>query len=414
MDCFLINLELSRKYPNCTGLDNPDYIGDGKCDAYKYNTEECGWDGGDCIEFNERYPNCRVSYPADIGDGICSPDDNIEQCGWDGGDCIVPAYPNCHAQRPRWLGDGECDGPLYNTEECGWDGGDCINPAYPNCHDPELDPQWLGDTVCDPLANTIECGWDGGDCLVPGAPDCRTDFPSKIGDGTCEIEYNTTECNFDGGDCLVPYPLCNVGDRSKLGNGQCDSSSIYSENLNTKECGWDDGDCIIAGYPDCHVALPLELFGNGNCTVEYNTIQCGWDGGDCIVDGFPNCRTDDPTLIGDGNCTLVYNTTDCGFDGGDCLIPYPLCAATDRNQLGNGFCNTGWYSYYGYTDDMYIDDTENLNTEECGWDGGDCIIPGYPDCHVAYAKEAFGNGFACDEPFNNPECGFDGGDCLAR
>ena len=67
-------------------------IGNGLCDGGDYNTEECGWDGGDCIEFN-KYPNCKV-------------DD----------------------QHSR-IGNGYCDGGDYNTEECGWDGGDCPSSA---------------------------------------------------------------------------------------------------------------------------------------------------------------------------------------------------------------------------------------------------------------------------------------------
>ena len=44
-------------------------IGNGQCDEGEYNTEECGWDDGDCREFNSKYPNCTVEYPHDIGDG---------------------------------------------------------------------------------------------------------------------------------------------------------------------------------------------------------------------------------------------------------------------------------------------------------------------------------------------------------
>jgi len=246
-------------------------------------------------------------------------------------------------------------------------------------------------------------------------PNCHVFNPTLIGDGTCLLQYNTSVCGFDGGDCLVQYPFCNAENKNKLGNGECDSSSTPSENLNNQQCGWDDGDCIIPDYPDCHVALPLELFGDGNCTVEYNTIQCGWDGGDCVVDGFPDCRTDNPALIGDGNCTLGYNTTSCGFDGGDCMGSYPLCNARNRSQIGDDYCNTGYWGYYGddyYDDDYYpSDDLDNLNTEECGWDDGDCIIPGYPDCHVQFPLNFFGD-TNCDEAYNTPECGYDGGDCI--
>ena len=180
----------------------------------------------------------------------------------------------------------------------------------------------------------------------------------------------------------------------------CNSSSIPSENLNTKECGWDGGDCIIPGYPDCHVALPLNLFGNSICTAEYNTIECGWNGGDCVVDGFPNCRTDDPTLIGDSNCVLVYNTTDCGFDGGDCLIPYPFCNVVDTNKLRNEVCDSSSIP------------SENYNTEECGWDGGDCLVDGFPDCRTD--NPTLIGDSNCVLVYNTTDCGFDGGDCSSQ
>ena len=80
-------------YPNCK-VDWPDWIGDGSCDGGDYNTEECGWDGGDCIEFNEKYPNCMVDWPSFLENGYCNAGDysnegdyNTEECGWDGGDC---------------------------------------------------------------------------------------------------------------------------------------------------------------------------------------------------------------------------------------------------------------------------------------------------------------------------------------
>ena len=46
--------------------------------------------GGDCEEFNAKYPNCNVDYPESIG-------------------------------------NGGCDGGAYNTTECGFDGGVCLD-----------------------------------------------------------------------------------------------------------------------------------------------------------------------------------------------------------------------------------------------------------------------------------------------
>lgn len=116
-------------YPNCD-VDNKEEVGDGFCDS-AYNTEECGWDGGDCIDFNAKYPNCKAIDPFRVGDGVCTfrGSYNTAECGFDGGDCIVPRYPDCRVPNPTKVGNGHCDkgdNEDYNTLECGWDGGDCV------------------------------------------------------------------------------------------------------------------------------------------------------------------------------------------------------------------------------------------------------------------------------------------------
>ena len=111
----------------------PYVIGNGLCNGWDANTEECGYDGGDCIEFNEKYPNCNVYSPYEVGDGRCDSsngdDVNTEECGYDGGDCIEfnEKYPDCKVNFPYEVGDGKCNGGKYNTKECGYDGGDCID-----------------------------------------------------------------------------------------------------------------------------------------------------------------------------------------------------------------------------------------------------------------------------------------------
>ncbi len=147
----------------------PHYIKDGRCHSM-YNTSECGYDGGDCIEFREQYPNCTVETPEWIGDGECNLGQYYtEECGYDGGDdctAFKKNYPSCNVDYPFWIGDGHCDGKEYNTKECDYDGGDCtqFNKDYPNC---------------------------------------TVDVPYQIGDGECDgKEYNNTECGYDGGDCL--------------------------------------------------------------------------------------------------------------------------------------------------------------------------------------------------------------------
>ena len=58
-----------RKYPNCQAIweDILPKLGDGKCDYALnmdisppkwLNVESCGWDDGDCDEWNAKYTDC--------------------------------------------------------------------------------------------------------------------------------------------------------------------------------------------------------------------------------------------------------------------------------------------------------------------------------------------------------------------
>jgi hypothetical protein len=50
-----------------------------------YNTEECDWGKGDCIEFNKAYPDCKVQFPELVGNGLCSGGEyDVEPCVWMG------------------------------------------------------------------------------------------------------------------------------------------------------------------------------------------------------------------------------------------------------------------------------------------------------------------------------------------
>ena len=48
---------LRQAYPDCH-IDHLDWLGDGICNMEEYNTEECGWDDGDCLI--DEYPDCHV------------------------------------------------------------------------------------------------------------------------------------------------------------------------------------------------------------------------------------------------------------------------------------------------------------------------------------------------------------------
>jgi hypothetical protein len=193
------SLNKMQDYPNCN-VQRPWSIGNGNCqNTYGYNTAECGFDGGDCEEFNAKYPNCPAPFSSWIGDGFCQNyfNHNTAECGFDGGDC------DCIVPYPPKIGDGNCDGGSYNTAECEFDGGDCEEfNKYPDCT--VSSPQLFGDGNCDGgNYNTAECGFDGGDCQDFNAkyPNCTVSSPQLIGDGNCDGgNYNTAECGFDEGD----------------------------------------------------------------------------------------------------------------------------------------------------------------------------------------------------------------------
>ena len=135
--------------------------------------------------------------------------------------------------------------------------------------------------------------------------------------------------------------------------------------------------------------------------VLYGTTQ-----GQLFIKGVPNCNLHDgdwwPSDIGNGHCSYWLNTAECGWDGGDCLVDgYPDCHEY-KIGIGNGYCNP------------------NFNTVECGWDGGDCVELNelhekYPKCDVELPNKIIpsliGNG-VCDEIYGTAECGWDDGDCL--
>ena len=79
---------------------------------------ECGFDGGDCIDFNVKYPGCNVVNPDSIGDGYCHGGTyNTAECGFDGGDCedFNLEYPGCNVEDIWKIGNGYCYGGTNNT-----------------------------------------------------------------------------------------------------------------------------------------------------------------------------------------------------------------------------------------------------------------------------------------------------------
>jgi hypothetical protein len=227
---------------DCCSLDHSK-IEDGVCSGDdRYLSDECGFEGYDCCPF-----------PQYIEDGHCGIENFAfvsasipKQCGYDGQDCFVDGHPNCQVSAPNKVGNGVCNGGKYNSEECGWDGGDCIefNKKYPDCYIDSDDIDTMGDGLCHKyvvddegmiknLVNRMECGFDAGDCVEFNAKyiSCPVPEPFRVGNGHCDGgPYNTTECGFDGGDCIgimtdfnLDYPDCKVAKPEKLGDGVCNS-----------------------------------------------------------------------------------------------------------------------------------------------------------------------------------------------
>lgn len=82
------------------------------------------------IYMSQKYPKCeKAGLNAHMGDGYCWGLLNYVECGFDDGDCLEfnKNHPDCHVEVPYWIGDGRCHGfGDYFTDECGWDGGDCL------------------------------------------------------------------------------------------------------------------------------------------------------------------------------------------------------------------------------------------------------------------------------------------------
>eukprot|EP00804_Cyclotella_cryptica_P020277 CCRYP_015903-RA/>CCRYP_015903-RA protein AED:0.05 eAED:0.05 QI:474/1/1/1/1/0.9/10/478/2037 len=136
------------------------------------------------------HPECCVSNIAFIGDGACDPDApyNTEACGWDGGDCC---RQTCNQDSPFGCKTKE-GGDL---EEYGPFGFFCLDPSQGVSRVTKLMTILLTVHV---MPQIVSLSFQDD---VIDSTRCIDVERERIGDGKCNPLYNTAECNFDGGDC---------------------------------------------------------------------------------------------------------------------------------------------------------------------------------------------------------------------
>ena len=151
------------------------------------------------------------------------------------------------------------------------------------------------------------------------------------------------------------------------------------------------------------------------------------DGGDCIPYNmeYPLCNAEFPFKVGDLECDVDYLTMECKFDNNDCCKSFIDGLGGDEfdsTRIGNGICEdlpgeryntkgiiekegsqTNSKSYILSNSYLIAFFTFPFDFEECGYDNGDCIVPGYAECRVR-DPTLIGN-HICNEEYNIESCG---------
>eukprot|EP00752_Nemacystus_decipiens_P015183 g13520.t4 len=377
-------------------VNNPHWIGDGECDHDEYNTEACGWDGGDCCfcSCEDALYECRDSDFTECQDpdaqtcGVCDesvcegtdlPFLNNDGDPCDGATCTAAeccgAEFVCNVSNPGYIGDGECDHGGYNTEACGWDGGDCCfcscgdaqnecrDSDFPDCRDPDAQTCGVCDeSVCEgtdlPFLNNDGDPCDGATCTA--AECCGAEFvcdvarPEWVGDGYCDWDggdYNTEACGWDGGDCCV----CSCQD----GDEECGVNGFYCEDPDFVACGptcdggipgIQSGDvCCLSTCGECRGSGCSSRQGGDNysgeeaccnggvhslgriCSAEVGA-PCVFAEGPTCDGGIPGIQTGDVCCL--SSCGECRGSGCSSRDGGDSYTGEEACCNAGVHSLG--------------------------------------------------------------------------------
>ena len=209
-----------------------------------------------------------------------------------------------------------------------------------------------------------------------------------------EVPNEDTEAQVDEEDPTpVPVPSSQEDDATNSSSSDGTDTAAEQEDKSTSTTKR----CTRKREWRCCCAIAFLAVVGTVLGVLFGTAQ-----GQLLLQGYRSCNLDGHVgaAIGNGHCDSKLNNDECGWDGGDCLIDgYPNCHVEHPEWIGDSSCTGGSY-----------------NTAECGWDGGDCVELNefnvrYPNCQIAW-RETVGNGW-CSGAYNTEECGWDGGDCLA-
>ncbi|CAM9548113.1 unnamed protein product, partial [Ectocarpus sp. 8 AP-2014] len=288
-------------------------------------------------------------------DGYCNQENNNAECGYDGGDC--------------------CECTCVGSDCTRYPNFACIDPDAPCVDDDDItvdivencETSWMGDSRCDPENNNEICGYDLGDCC-----ECTCVVP-------WDDEYDRVCAdNGYGFACIDPTAPCvdddditvdlveNCGYVLRMGDGYCDDEN------NHEACGYDGGDCC-----ECTCVRP----------PEDDNLDDDWHG--ACGSGFA-CIDPDAACVNDDDITVDIHHPDNDWACRNkfaCVDPNAPCVDDDSVTV-DILENCSWAAGIG---DGWC--SEDLNTPECAYDGGDCC-----SCTCQSYYDGTCTTFACIDP----------------